>query len=267
MRKKLGFIGLNDLEGVEADAKFVVEHGFEGLEYNYWDGFKDLTAETVGAMRDILDKHGATCSMLGLWGWNHRAPDATERAEAHEMLRRAIEFGKTLGAEILTTGGGELPDGTLAQQVEGFSEVFPPFLEAIDAAGMKPAMYAVHGNSFLDSTEAYERLWEKFPQVGIKFDPANWQHHGDDYLAIVRRYGNKIAHLHIKEHLYRDGELASQPAAGMGDIEWGKLFAFLYEHDYDGPLSIEAHGSIWSQGAMRDRMHLLTQRYISQFLI
>ena len=267
MRTKLGFIGDNDLPGVEADAKFATGHGFDGLEYNYWDGFKDLTAETVAQMREILDRHSARCSMLGLWGWNHLASDAAERSEAHEMLGRAIEFATTLGAEVLTTGGGLIDGATLEENVAEFGKVFPPFLERIEAAGMRCAMYAVHGNSFFDSVEAYERVWERFPQVGIKFDPANWQHHGDDYLDIARRCGGKITHMHVKEHLYRDGELVSQPPAGFGDLEWGKLFAFLYEHDYDGPLSIEPHGAPWSQGEMRRKMLLLTQRHISQFLI
>ena len=137
----------------------------------------------------------------------------------------------------------------------------------IRAAGMTPAFYAVHGNSFFKSLEAYERTWELVPDVGIKFDPANWKHHGDDDLAVVRRHGDKVAYVHIKEHVYHEGELASQPAAGMGDVEWGKVFAFLYEHDYNGPISIEPHGPIWSKGEMRTKMLLLTQRYISQFLI
>ena len=98
------------------------------------------------------------------------------------------------------------------------------------------------------------------------YDSENWQRHGNDYLAVVRKYGNRITHLHIKEHLSRQGELVSQPPAGMGDIEWGKVFAFLYEHDYDGPLSIEPHGPIWSKGDKREKMLLLTQRHIRQFL-
>lgn len=267
MRTKLGFIGDNDLPGVDADAKFAVENGFEGLEYNYWGNFKELTAETVGAMRDLLDKHGVGCSMLGLWGWNTLSPDAAERDEAREMLRRAVEFAETLGAETLTTGGGQIPEASLEEHVEAFAEMFAPTLETVEAAGRKVALYAVHGASFLDSIEAYERLWEKLPTIGIKFDPANWQHHGDDYLAVARRCGNRIGHLHVKEHLYHGGELASQPPAGFGDIEWGKLFAFLYEHDYDGALSIEPHGAPWSRGEMRHKMLLLTQRYISRFLI
>ena len=55
---KLGFIGENHLAGVEADANFAKEHGFVGLEYNYWGDFANLTAEDVAQMRAILDKHG-----------------------------------------------------------------------------------------------------------------------------------------------------------------------------------------------------------------
>jgi len=264
---KIGFIGDNGLADVEADAKFSKEHGFAALEYNYWGNFKDLSQETVQQMREILDKHGIGVSTLGIWGWNHLAQDASERNTAHEMLNRAIKFAKILGAYALVTGGGDIPGATIEKKVEEFSKIFPPFLDQIEKAGMKTAMYAVHGNSFFDSIEAYERVWEKFPNVGVKYDPANWQHHGDDYLAMLRLHGDKIFHFHIKEHIYHDGKLVSQPAAGMGDIHWGKVMAFLYEHGYDGYLSIEPHGSIWSRGEMRRKMLLLTKKYMSQFML
>ena len=267
MRTKLGFIADNDLPGLEADARFAAENGFEGLEFNYWGNFKDLTIETVAKMRKVMDRHGVGCSMLGLWGWNHMSGDATVRAEAHEMLGRAIDFAVALGAEVFTTGGGQVEGADLDANVAEFEKVFPPFLKRIERAGMRPGMYAVHGNSFFDGLEAYERVWETFPQIGIKFDPANWRLHGDDYLAVARNYGDRVAHLHIKEILYHNGELASQPAAGMGDIEWGKLFAFLYEKDFNHTMSIEPHGEAWCRGPMRRRMLLLTQRYVSQFLI
>ena len=64
-----------------------------------------------------------------------------------------------------------------------------------------------------------------------------------------------------------DAGLASQPAAGMGDIAWGKVMAFLYEHGYDGYLSIEPHGPKWSRPPLRETMLLLTQRHIGQFLV
>ncbi len=84
---------------------------------------------------------------------------------------------------------------------------------------------------------------------------------------MAERHGDKVGYVHIKEHLYRDDALISQPAAGMGDIHWGKVMAFLYEHHYTGWLAVEPHGPIWSRGEMREKMLKLTRRYIGQFLV
>jgi sugar phosphate isomerase/epimerase len=217
-------------------------------------------------MRAAHERNGVRASMLGLWGWNHLDLDRDKRAEAHAMLDRAIGFAKTLKADVFVTGGGQIPGEPVGRSAAEFLKIFPPFLDKIRAAGMKPAFYAVHGASFFDGIEAFERVWEQMPDVAIKFDPANWRHHGDDYLSILHRYGNKIGYVHVKEHLYdAQGKLASQPPAGMGDIAWGKVLAFLYEHDYRGWLSIEPHGPIWSRGAMREKMLLITKKYLSQF--
>jgi sugar phosphate isomerase/epimerase len=264
---KLAFIAVNDLAGIEEDARFAAQHGFTGLEFNYWKGFEDLTADTVGQMRQILDRHGVKAASLGLWGWNHTSPDADERRTSLGHLERAIQFAETLGAEILITGGGQVPGGSLADNVQAFVEVFPPYLQQAQNAGLKVALYAVHGNSFFDSIEAYERVWAQIPDVGIKFDPANIRHHGDDYLAWLRDHGDRIFHVHIKEHLYMDGKLASQPAAGMGDIEWGKVMAFLYEHRYEGYLCFEPHGPLWGRPPLREKMLLLTKKHLAQFLM
>lgn len=264
---KIGFIGVNDLKGIEEDAKFSVQHGLNGIEFNYWGNFKDLTAQTVEQMRAALDKHGAKASALGLWGWNHIAPDAATREESLKQLDRAIDLGNKLGADILITGGGDIPEAPLEKKVETFAKVFPPFVKRAADAGLKIALYAVHGNSFFDSIKTYEKVWEQVPDVGIKLDPANIRHHGDDYLGMLKNHGNRVFHVHIKEHLYMGGELVSQPAAGMGDIEWGKVMAFLHEHDYQGYLSIEPHGAKWSRAPLRRKMILLSQRHIQQFLV
>ena len=270
---RLGFIALNDLHGIEADARFAAEHGFAGLEFNFWhhagrSGFdEDLDPAKVSRMREILDTCGVKAASFGLWGSNHTSPDEGERQASLDRLDRAIQYAETLGAEILITGGGQIPGASLEENVAAFVEVFPPYLAKAQAAGLKVALYAVHGNSFFDRIEAYERVWEQIPDVGIKLDPANILHHGDQHLPILRDHGDRVYHVHIKEHLYVDGALASQPAAGMGDIQWGKVMAFLYEHSYQGYLIFEPHGPLWSRPPLREKMLLLTQRYISQFLI
>lgn len=264
---RLGFIGENSLEGVEQDSKFAREHGFEGLKYNYWGDFAELTKDTVTGMRALHKAHGVRASMLGLWGWNQLSRDPAERRQAHAMLDRAITFAQLLEADVIAMGAGDLPGEPLEPKVAEFLTVFPPFLRRVQDAGLRPVFYAVHGVSFFDSLRAYEMAWQHIPELKIKFDPANWRHHGQDYLEVVRHYGDRIGHVHLKEHLYLNGQLVSQPAVGMGDVAWGKVMAFLYEHDYTGWLSIEPHGEKWSRGAMREKMLLLTKKYISQFLI
>jgi len=284
---KLAFIAMNDLVSMAADAQFAAEHGFAGLEFNYWAGFQDLNVETVTQMRAILDRYRVRCSAFGLWGWNHIAPDAAERRVSLGHLERAIHFAETLGASVLITGGGRIPGASSTENVTEFVKVFPPYLEKARNAGLKVALYAVHGNSFIDSIEDYKLIWAQIPDVGIKFDPANLQHHavqhppmqhatlqqptvqqpGDAYLPILRDHGDQIYYIHIKEHLYLSGELAAQPAAGMGDIQWGKVLAFLYEHNYTGYLSFEPHGPLWGKPPLREKMLLLTKKYLSQFLI
>ena len=265
---KLAFIGDNDLAGVEADAEFSQLHGYEGIEYNFWGGFKDLTKENVKQMADIHKKYGARASMLGLWGWNHLSLDKKVRAEAHAMLGRAIEYAKMLGADTIVTGAGDIQGEPVGRKVNEFKKVWPALFAKIEKAKLKPAFYAVHGNSFFDSLETFEKVWVEFPdQVKIKFDPANWKHHGDDYLEVARKYGHKIGYIHLKEHQYNNGKLICEPALGMGDIEWGKLMAWLYQHNYNGWLSVEPHGSHWSKGELRRKNLILSKRYISQFLV
>jgi sugar phosphate isomerase/epimerase len=64
-----------------------------------------------------------------------------------------------------------------------------------------------------------------------------------------------------------DGQLVAQPAAGMGDIQWGKVMAFLYEHHYAGYLCFEPHGPLWSKPPLREQMLLLSKKYLEQFLL
>ena len=70
---KLGFIAQSDLPGIESDCRFAVDHGFRGLEFNYWGNFKDLTADTVAQIYDLLKHYGVECSTFGIWGWNESA--------------------------------------------------------------------------------------------------------------------------------------------------------------------------------------------------
>ena len=263
---KLGFIAQRKAETFEDDAKFAAEHGFQELELVYdnfyqedWDAAKDFGS--------ILAKHDVGMSAVGLWRMNHLDADPKQRAENHEQLKRIIEFTHSLGGRVVIAGGGIIEDASLEENVAEFVKDFPPILEHAEKNDIKIAMYGGHKANFFGDIEAWQAVWDHGLDVGVKMDPANFRHAGRDYMKIFREHGDKIYHMHIKEIIWEGEEVVSQPAAGMGDMEWGKMMAFLYEWDYDGCLSIEPHGPKWSRPPLREKMLLLTQKYMQQFLL
>jgi sugar phosphate isomerase/epimerase len=266
MAMTIGFLGGKKLAELPDIARFAAEQAVPHLEFDYWGDFKEINDDVIAQMKRILGQHHVNVAAYGLWGFNHMSPDPQERAANHALLERGIEYAKRLGAKVLVTGSGSLPGKGLDENVQEFCRVWPPLLKKIEAAGMRAAFYAVHGATFFNDLQAYEAVWKHLPNVGIKYDPANWHIARRNYLDVVRLHGDKIAHVHIKEHVYDGEELVAQPPAGMGDIHWGKVMCFLHEHKYDGCLSIEPHGPLWGRGEMRKKMVVLSNRYISQFL-
>lgn len=267
MQMKLAFIGDNDLDGVKADSRLAVENGFDGIEYNFWGEFPKVTMDTVKQMAAVHKEHGTKAAMVGTWGFNHTATNAEERGEAHKLLDRQIEFAQVLKADWIVTSCGQIHGEPVGASVKAFAETFAPIFKKVEAAGLKIAFYPLHGNSYIDSIETLERTWEVVPELKLKYDPANWASHGADYLQLVRQYGRKIGYVHIKDSMRKDGRGISEPPAGMGDIEFPKVMAFLYQHEYTGYLSIEPHGYTWGRGELRRKNILLSKKYLEPMLI
>jgi sugar phosphate isomerase/epimerase len=267
MAMTIGFIGGKKPSELDATARFAAENGFPLLEFDYWGDFAAVSDADAAAMRKTLDRHGVGVSAYGLWGYNPLSADPAERASVHATVERGIRCAATVGARVFVLGAGNNPNLTFDQNVEEFCRVFPPILARIRDAGMKSSFYAVHGKTLFENMQAFEAVWRHLPQVGMKFDPANWAHSGHDYIEVVRLHGNKMTHVHLKEHMYRNGGLIGEPPVGMGDVQWGKVMAFLHLHNYDGCLSIEPHGAVWSRGELRQKMVLLSRQYIRQYLL
>ncbi len=267
MQMKLAFIGENSLDGVESDSRLAAENGFDGIEYNFWGDFRTLTMDTVKQMAAIHQKYGTKAAMLGTWGYNHLASDPAEREEAARLLERQIEYAQVLRADWIVTSCGQIHGEPAGASIRAFAEHFGPVMEKVEKAGLKIAFYALHGHSFLDSIATLERAWEAVPDMKLKYDPANWATHGQDYIDLVRRYGHKVGYVHIKDRMVHDGRAICEPPAGMGDICFPKIMAFLYQHNYDGYLSIEPHGHTWGRGELRRKNILLSKRYLEPMLI
>ena len=68
---------------------------------------------------------------------------------------------------------GQQPNEYLRAQAARFAEAFPPYVAQAAHEGIRIALYAVHGQSFVCDNASFEAVWEHVPEVGIKLDPAN----------------------------------------------------------------------------------------------
>jgi len=78
--------------------------------------------------------------------------------------------------------------------------------------------------------------------VAVTFDPSHFVLHGEDVAELVRRWGDRIAHVHLKDAFGRAGREGSEfhfCMLGEGAVTWPELFEALDQVGYRGPLSVE----------------------------
>ena len=121
-------------------------------------------------------------------------------------------------------------------------------------------------NNFVTSPEHWRILLGENSDLYIKFDASHAYNRGDDYLAELSDWCERVAHVHIKGTVHAGKRDVDDPPAGMDDILWHSLFAILYARGYDGDLCIEPHSRAW----MGERAYagvIYTRDYMRKLLI
>jgi sugar phosphate isomerase/epimerase len=199
-----------------------------------------------------------------------------ERATA-EMLA-TVQAAQKLGVNVISgftgssiwngvTGYPACNPAEVAQGLRDFVHRFAPILDACRDAGIRYALEVHPGQVAFDlySAEMVLDALDGRDEFGFTFDPSHFHWQGIDPVEFVRRFPERIFHVHIKDIAMmlngRTGVLnAYQPygdprrgwdfrSPGHGGIEWGAIMRALNAIHYEGPLSVE-----WSDAGM-DRDH------------
>lgn len=169
-------------------------------------GGADALSTTLDAIEKVADAEIATLNVLtgpNLWEDGARVRDDEE---AWGLALASLERVCARAAELDVTIGFEPCWGTLAH----------------DAATAQRVLDAV--------------------PVSVTFDPSHFVMTGDDIPGLVRRWGDRIAHVHLKDAFGRqgrDGEDFIFCLLGEGRVPWPEFFDALDEVGYAGPLSVE----------------------------
>lgn len=300
---QLGFVSaiFGDLALPEVLA-FAAEEGFDCVEVMCWPeggtnrryaGVTHIDVSRIddaqaARIRDLVRTHGVAISGLGYYP-NPLDPDAEHRRVVGEHLKKVIRAAPMLGVPVVNTFIGRDPLKTLDANWPIFHSVWHDLIKEAELAGVNlglencPMLFSIDewpgGKNLAVSPAIWRTIFQELPspRLGLNFDPSHlvWQH--IDYVRCVREFGKRFVHVHAKDtridpdRLYERGILGlgwhTAKIPGLGDVDWGAMFAALTDVGYRGAVCIEVEDRAY-EGSLEDRKRALRQskRFLEQFV-
>ena len=269
------------------------EWGYQGLELACWGDHcevqRGLSDEDYCQKKlDLLARHDLTVSavanprvgqavgdaidrrhqpLLPEYVWGDGQPAGVRQRAAEEMIG-TVRVAQRLGAAVVAGGTGSAlwsfvagspgpSAAVVAAGLEDFARAWQPILDSCAECGVKFACEVGPGQLAFDLYSA-EMVLEALggrEEFGFTLAPAllHWQ--GVDSAAFVRRFPDRIHHVHVGDAVVnldgRSGLLNSylppgdprrgwdSRSPGHGGIEWEGLVRALNEVKYEGPLAVD----------------------------
>ncbi len=153
-----------------------------------------------------------------------------------------------------------------------FATRWTPILEEFESQNVDFAL-EVHPTEIAFDTASAARALEALnnhPRFGFNYDPSHLGYQGVDYVGFIRRFAERIFHVHVKDAWWGHGDGSvgvfgghttfGDPrrqwdfrSPGRGDIDFEQVIVALNDIGYQGPLSVE-----WEDIRM-DRVHGATE--------
>ncbi len=289
-------------------APLAKEMGYDGLELCTWgDHFEVRKAleddRYVRERQRLLERHGLRCFAIGAhlvgqavcdriderhqdvvpeYVWGDGEPEGVRRRAAQELIDTA-RAARKLGVDVVTGFTGSsvwhslyaFPPTTQdywQRGFEDFAQRFGPILDAFDKDGVTFAL-EVHPTEIAFDIASAERALDAVkhhPRFQFNFDPSHLGYQGVDYVHFVRRFADRIAHVHVKDAWWARGDGTvgvfgghttfgdarrywDFRSVGRGDVDFEEIIVALNDIGYQGPLSVE-----WEDARM-DRVHGATE--------
>jgi len=210
--------------------------------------------------------------------WGDGQPEDVRRRAAEEMMKTA-QAAKNLGVDVVNGFTGSkiwaylysFPPVSEAQIEDGYADFanrWNPILDEFKKCGVKFGL-EVHPTEIAFDIASSERAVAAVggrPEFGFNYDPSHLGYQGVDYVDFIRKFKERIYHVHMKD-VYWSGKLAEAGvfgghthfgdsrrfwdfrSLGRGSIDFEEIIRALNEIGYQGPLSVE-----WEDCGM-DREH------------
>jgi len=154
-----------------------------------------------------------------------------------ELVRvtRAAKLAQLFGAGSLVVGGGvRRSSGTRPDDYQALGSALDQVCDIAEAHGLV-ACYHPHLTTIVESPDELDRL---MPLTRMAFcpDTGHLAAGGGDPAALIRSYGNRLQHVHLKDVRLEPLEFVP---LGQGSVDFSDVLAAVHESGYDGWLMVE----------------------------
>jgi len=258
LKERLGYLSpLDDVRLARA-----VAMGVSRIQLRLGPGFPLATdrwdAGAVESARERLAGLGLTVAGIGYYR-NHLHPDPAVRMADAAGLRVVFRIAATFNVGVVSVFAGRDPERSVEENLPMFREVWQPLAAEAHDVGLKLAFenctmyrgYPVRGINISHSPHAYALMFDTLPHpaLGIEFDPSHCLKQRIDVPAMIRQFGGRILHVHLKDHEILpeavqqygsyDTRCSRDRFPGFGQVDFAAMFRALREVGYAGGFALE----------------------------
>ena len=268
------------------------DFGYDGLELACWgDHFEVHKADQsyCDQKRELLAKHGlqlfaisnhlvgqAVCDKVDIrhknilpdYVYGDGNPEDVQKRASDEMVNTA-EAAKRLGIDVVNGFTGSsiwhliyaFPPMVPEMVDEGFDDFanrWEPIMDAFKDNGVRFGL-EVHPTEIafdIVTAERAVRTLNGHEAFGFNYDPSHLGYQGVDYVSFIRKFSDRIFHVHLKDVAWSSNQVDSGVfgsylefgdnrrfwnfrSLGRGNINFEKIIRALNDIQYSGPLSVE----------------------------
>jgi len=288
---RIGFMMSFDKERIE----FAKSIGFKSCElrvspeFDFFPEKKDWEKKAK-EVKEIYKENGIRISCLAGFYVNHF--DTKKEKEYKQLVKNVILLAEKMGVKVVAGFSGRIPGEPLEISLPKFKEVWSEHAKFAESHGVKIAfencpMGYFHtpagGINLMCTPDIWEKAFNEVNSeaIGLEWDPSHLICQFIDPIVTLRKFGNRVYHIHAKDaHINKD--LLSQygiwyPGViehcfpGLGDTEWNLCIKELHRQGYKGDLNIEGwHDAVYRNSEkqkMEDEGLIISFKYLSQFVV
>jgi inosose dehydratase len=238
---------------IEEAVREIGAAGYQGTEV--FDGNLAAIAEDPRPFLDTLATAGV--ELVSVYsGANFVYADVLPDEMAR--LRRACELAHQFGASRLVVGGGaRRAAGTTDEDYDRLGAALDQVTDLAAEHGLE-ASYHPHLSTIVESPEELDKIMSR-TRIGFCPDTAHLAAGGGDPAALIRRYPERLRHVHLKDIALATGTFLP---LGQGDLDFDDIVAAVVEAGYDSWLVVELDST---DGAPKEAA-AVSHRYLTDLL-